>query len=354
MRRSTSSAQRTSVENGLPVSSLLGLSQRFEWASAHFWVTGKQRCAYLYLQGWQCREQGDRAAALRAFQELLIRGRQAGHQGWIGAAEAAIADASGLLTLDALPEVGADAVVALPEGQTAERCRRAVLLQAKGYGAAAIQVYQEVLVTTTRVERPLTSAFCLNGIGLSHLDQGQYGLAESRFRAAAAVLADIVAPVPSAIVHHNWGLTYYQRGYYRQAQTCFQTALQHWQASADSLGLALTLDYLGRIYAHQQECWLALGSFEAATDVLNNLAEHTDVRREAAALLVQMADLCEQTQHPELAIAYWLEALEIYQTFPPLASCVVIWQRLSRLHYQAGQVAIARHYAQCIVATVTI
>jgi len=163
--------------------------------------------------------------------------------------------------------------------------------------------------------------------------------------------ANIDAPVPSAIVQHNLGLTYYQRGYYRQAQTCFQTALQHWQANADSLGLALTLDYLGRIYARQQESWLALGSFEAATDVLNDLAEHTDVRREAAALLLQMADLCEQTQHPELAIAYWSEALEIYQTLPTMASCVVIWQRLSRLHQQAGHAAIARHYVRCIVAT---
>lgn len=341
MRRQTTSAKLTCrLALTSPMLTRLRVPQSWEGPSSRIWAIGKRRCAYLYLQGWQDQAAGNLQSALRAFQEILIRGRQAGHQGWITAAESAIAD---LTSAWPVPATASDLT---QEFKLAAACRQAARLYTRGDAAAALTTYRQTLMAATQAEQPLAIATCLNGLGLIELDQQRYESAESHLRAAVWVLADRAAPELCAIAHHNLGLVYYQQGRYPQAQTCFQAALQHWQETPDSLGVALTLDYLGRVYAQQQDCWLALGSFEAAIDVLNDLAEQIDVRYEAAALLMQIAALCEQTQHPQLAIAYWLEALEIYETLPDMAPRLLIWQRLSQLHQQAGQTAIARHYRQ--------
>ncbi|NEQ44479.1 MAG: tetratricopeptide repeat protein [Leptolyngbya sp. SIOISBB] len=302
-------------------------------------------CSQLYIRGWQYQEYGHGEAALRAFHELLIMGRQVGHHGWVIAAEQAIA---GLSADHPLPET-ADAwqnPLVSPDLQTAEKCNRAAVLHTQGAWPEAIQAYQKVLSYATQAGHHVAMARCLNGLGLIYFDQQRFALAETRFRAAVAVLADIAAPMQSAIVSHNLGLAHYEQGHYDQAQTEFQKALECWQTGADCLGLALTLDYLGRVYAQKGESWLALGSFEAATDVLNDLVGDQDIRQAAAALLSQMAQFCEQKQHLYLAITYWQEVLAIYQDCSTAAPCIVIWQRLSDLYAQAGYPAIARQYAK--------
>lgn len=351
MRRPTAAHIDTSLETIWPLSAGADAPDALARTLPRDWATGKRRCTYLYVQGWQHHERGDTDTALRAFQELLVRGRQTGHQGWISAAESAIAEISPS-PMGHHPEAASRPALPLTgQCQLAADCQQAALLHLHGYWSEAILAYQQVLTAATQADQGVAIAGCLHGLGLIYLDQRRYDLAESHLRAAVLVLADQAAPVLSAIAYHNLGLVHYQQSQYRQAQTCFQTALQHWQTTTDCLGVALTLDYLGRVYAHQQDGWLALGSFEAAIDVLNDLAQQTDVRPAAAALLMQIADLCERTQHPELAIAYWRETLEICQTLPAVAPSIVICQRLSHLHQQAGQTAIARHYLQqCAIA----
>ncbi len=304
-------------------------------------------CSQLYIRGWQYQEYGHGEAALRVFQELLIMGRQVGHYGWIVAAEQAIAD----LSAEAPMVHATDTVhqpLTPPDLATADKCNRAAVLHTQGAGQEAIRAYQKVLSYATQAGHHWAMARCLNGLGLVYCDQQRFALAETRFRAAMAVLADIAAPMQNAIVAHNLGLAHYEQGHYEQAQALFQKALECWQTGEDCLGLALTLDYLGRVYVHRGESWLALGSFEAAIDVLNDLQEEQDVRQQAAALLSQVAHFCEQKQHLYLAITYWQEALVIYQDGAAVVPDIVIWQRLGDLYAQAGYMAIARHYAQCV------
>lgn len=328
-----------------PLCPLPGCSQATVMTAARPQSLTLPDCSQLYVRGWQYQEYGHSEAALRAFHELLIMGRQVGHHGWVIAAEQAIAG----LALEPPMTATADTLsntATNHDWETAEKCNRAAVLHTQGAWQAAIQAYQQVLSYATQAGHHIAMARCLNGLGLIYFDQQRFALAETRFRAAVAVLADIAAPLQSAIVGHNLGLAHYQQGHDESAQAAFQRALEYWQTDEDGLGLALTLDYLGRVYAHKGEAWLALGSFEAATDVLNDLAEDQDIRQAAAALLSQMADFCEQKQHRYLAITYWQEVLAIYSTGSAIAPCVVVWQRLSDLYNQAGHPAIARHYLQ--------
>ena len=333
----------------VPMYPWLGLHQGAT-AVARLWQSfNLPHCSQLYVQGWQQQTAGQCAGAQRAFQELLGMGRQIGHQGWIVAAEQAIAALS--------PATGNPAsgsthrAVTAQDVATAEHCNRAAVLHHQGSWQAAIQAYQQVLSFATQAGHYLAMGRCLNGLGLIYFDQQQFAQAETRFRAAIAVLDELQAPQPQAIVHHNLGLAHYQQGQYKSAQIHLQAALELWQQDEDGLGLALTLDYLGRVYAQQSGSWLALGSFEAAIDVLNEVSatDDQDVRPEAAALLMQMANLCEQTRHFYLAIAYLEAALAIYQSLPFVAPEIVIWQRLSELYAQAGHDAIAGYYAQQVV-----
>jgi len=329
----------------------------YPWLGLHQGATAVTRllqsfnlphCSQLYLRGWQQQTAGQCAGAQQAFQELLGMGRQIGHQGWIVAAEQAISALSQATSNPA--SEGTHRPVTPQDMATAEQCNRAAVLHSQGSWQAAIQAYQQVLRFATQAGHRLAIGRCLNGLGLIYFDQQQFAQAETRFRAAIAVLDELQASQPQAIVHHNLGLAHYYQGQYQPAQQHLQAALERWQQDEESLGLALTLDYLGRVYAQQGDSWVALGSFEAASDVLNKVATtDQDVRPEAADLLMQIANLCEQTRHFYLAIAYLQAALAIYQTLPFVAPEIVIWQRLSGLYAKAGHAAIAAYYAQQVV-----
>ncbi|MEM6518428.1 MAG: tetratricopeptide repeat protein [Cyanobacteria bacterium P01_D01_bin.71] len=318
-------------------------------ATAWSRVPGQQGCCHIYLQGWRYREHGHRDAALRAFRELLTLGRQWGHQGWIGAAEKAIAD---LATVTSSECWQATSTITAADLETAKQCSKAALLHEQGHWPQALQVYQHLLAVATQAQQPWAMGRCLNGLGLIYLEQQRFTLAATCLQTAVAVLADLEAPVQSATVLHNLGLAHDGQGHYQLAQSCFKNALECWQMAEDDLGVALTLDYLGRTYARGQEAWLALGSFEAAADVLYELGQHTDVRSEAAALLSQMALLCERFRYYDLAIAYWNATLEIYQTLSLIAPQVCIWQQLSQLYRVVGHEAIARHYVNCMMPAI--
>ncbi|MGF1458175.1 MAG: hypothetical protein ACFBSG_04040 [Leptolyngbyaceae cyanobacterium] len=315
-------------------------------------VNGLGRCSDLYVQGCQQQALGQQETALRAFQELLIMGRQHGHQGWILAAERAIADLGvAVAVVTSVPNPFA--TVSMPP-EILQNCHQAAVLSAEGRWHEATAAYRAVLALATQAERPVDMARCLNGLGLIALDQQHYATAESHFRAAAEVLADMPPTEATAIALHNLGVAHLQQEHYSQAKVALQSALERWQLQADSLGLAVTLEYLGRVYAHHQEYWLALGSLEAAADVLSELAGHQDVTQALAVLLMQVAAVCEQTQHPDMAIAYWNEALTIFQTHHILAPQLMIWQRLSQLCNQCGYWAIGQQFAMALGQCATL
>lgn len=346
MRHANSAGQSVTAENAqLPMYPLLNRDQGSAIATA--WSQDSERLEYhhLYLRGWHYQERGRSDAALRAFQELLSLSRQGNHRGWINAAEQAIADLTSTTATNTTSASGPESV-SCGDWPAAEQCYQASQLFERGHWLPAIRQYKQALALATQTQQPIAMGRCLNGLGLIYLALQRYGRAETRLQAAVAVLVDRSPSVESAIALHNLGVAHYGQGHYQIAQSCFEEALQHWQTTEDGLGIALTLDYLGRTFARGQDAWLALGSFEAAADVLHALAEHQDVRVELAALLGQMAALCEASKHDDLAIAYWSAALEIYQTLSETAPQIVIWQQLSHLHQRLGQTAIARGYCQ--------
>jgi tetratricopeptide (TPR) repeat protein len=311
--------------------------------------TGLDRCQRLYELGWQQVEQGQYEAALQTFQDLLVVSDRWQHGGLQQAAHHALQELGVEPVTTATVRIGALTSNGSSDTDPCEqRCAQGDSWVDQQHLAAALVAYQEALQGATAAENTWQIGQCLNRIGRVYQLQQAYDRAATYFRSAAHILV-AESPAATAVAYHNEGLCYYAQQRYEAALECFKAALDHWQGVEDTLGVALTLDYLGRVYAHQQDYWLALGSFEAALDVLRGLSRQQDVRVEAADLLVQIAHLCEQTCHWDLAIVYWLDALTIAPAPNPAMQATVLSQA-GQLHHRLGQTAIARHYYQWVIA----
>ncbi|MDB9529471.1 tetratricopeptide repeat protein [Oscillatoria sp. CS-180] len=343
MRRST---PNTGFATGLKTSTyayrFLELNGYPAIAVSRLRKTGMERCKDLYLKAWRHRESGQLRTALNIFQEGLALSRHLGHKGWISTLEKAIQ----LIVAELAVE---EAIAPLaPEMRSKESMATRLLAQAQSrhaqgdhYGAMA--TYQEALQGAVQEEDTYSVAQCLNGMGLICLDWQQCSQAETYFCAASEALAELNAPMESAIAFHNWGLAHYQQAEFTGALRCFQQALDCWQAVEDTVGVAVTLDYLGRVYAQNHDYWLALGSFEAAIDVLNEMGIEQDVSDEAIALMGQIALLCEQTRHFDLALAYKADVLAAHQRAGHTSQLAAVWCHLGRLCQQLDYDVFAGH-----------
>lgn len=297
------------------------------------------RCPMLYLQGWQHHESGHVDAALRAFQEVLITGRQHGHQGWIRAAENAIL--AFYVQPSNLP-IAVEKVIDLAQFELAEQCAWAAALYHNGRLGEAETVYRRGLEAAVQINHSIAIAACLNGLGLICLERQHYSQAQAHCRTAVEVLSEVEVPAQLAIAQHNLGLALFHQENYLQAKVWFQAALNTWQLlDEDSLEVATTLKYLGQTYAHLKEFWFALGSFEAALDVLYDMSEHPNVYEVAIALLLQMAALCQETHHRDIALSYLLSASLIAPSDALMVFRILIQQQLAQQYQRENQGAIA-------------
>jgi len=305
-------------------------------------------CRVLYVQGCRQQDHGDRQAALTTFQTLLTASQQQRHSGLAQAARLAIQ------TLETEMENDLGAIAAVPPPAPSPEVDRLLAvgqsLHQEGHLSTALETYQAALPLAAIAEDPVQIAACLNGMGTVHLERQQFDRAETLFRAAAHILAETREPDRAAVVLHNWGLALLSQGKTEQAFHQFQRALESWQAGADTLGVALTLICLGQLYAQKQENWFAMGSFEAAADVLRGLAVQGDVRSVAACLLESMAHLYEQTAHETVAIAYLMDALALRMSLRTLDLVTLTLYRLGTLHQRLDHRAIAHHYYRRIAA----
>ncbi|MBE7384968.1 MAG: tetratricopeptide repeat protein [Leptolyngbya sp. SIO1E4] len=303
-------------------------------------------CKILYIQGWQQQENGQSDAALATFQQLLIASQQLNQAALM---QAALMAMQTILSELSEGRVNPAELAAIPEAvvDTAELARLLALADDfyhQNQLQPALNTYQQALREAAAAQDAVSIGICLNGIGLVHLCWQRYPRADTYFYAAANILAETAAAAGHATALHNWGIANYCRGYTATARDCFQQALDRWQAGQDPLGEALTLAYLGRTYARDREYWFALGSFEAAVDLFHEISDEVDVRGEAAALMAQIALVCEQTRHFDLAIAYYLEAYDLYQAIDAEPDVAIVLHQLGRLHERVGNVAIALHY----------
>lgn len=304
---------------------------------------GMQRCEELYVEGWRQQENGQLRAALELFQELALLGRYIGHSGWINAVDSAIQFVTTEIVVE---EAIAPFAPEVAHGDLgiARLLAKACSLRTQGYGQQAMEIYQEALQNAVEGQDVLSTARCLNNMGLLCLDWQQYDKAEVYCRTATEALSEIEAPVERSIAFHNQGVAHFQQKHFEAALRCFQQALNHWQAVEDTVGVAVTLDYLGRVYAENHAYWLALGSFEAAIDVLNEFCLEDDIQDEAVDLMEQVSTLCAKTRHFDLALVYRADALQIYQMQQEIPEMVETCCHLSYLYQQMGYDAIAFYY----------
>lgn len=312
---------------------------------------GLQRCQDLYMAGWHQREQGQLRVALAVFQELSALSRQLEHPGWISAVDSALQFVAAEIAVSEAIAPLAPEITGL-DSEIAGLIAKATSLRTQGYRQQAMEIYREALPEAVENHDVLNTARCLNDMGLIYLSWQQYEKAAAYCRTATEALSEIEAPAASAIAFHNQGIAHYQQQQFEAALRCFQQALNYWQAVDDTVGVAITLDYLGRVYAENHDYWLALGSFEAAIDVLNELRLEENVQAEAAVLMEQIAILCERTQHFDLALAYWIDTLAIYQRQQDVPRLIETWHRLGGLYQQMGYGAIALYcYRQLALLT---
>lgn len=302
------------------------------------------QCRALYQRGWRQQEEGDWDLALESFQQLLLDSQQLRHGGLVQAALLAIQTSLVSDSAEALPKAARPLAIASASKELAQLLSLGEALCHQEQLQLALVTYQKALRQATLLEDTVGIGVCLNGISMVYTELQDYLKAETYCYAAANILADSNTPIVYAAVLHNWGMVSYYQGNNTEAMDCFHQALAAWEEGQHPLGEAMTLTYLGRTYARNHDYCFALSSFQAAALLFETLDEGIDIRLENASLIEQVAQLCEHTHHPDLAIAYYLDAYALYQDCDAVSNALIVLQRLGSLHEEMGSVAIALHY----------
>lgn len=308
-----------------------------------------EHCKILYRQGWQQYEVGQAEAALGIFQQLLLSAQRLDSIPFMQAA----LQATQSIWKQKTPAASAPELDS--KSNSPSEFERLLAVACEFYEQnqlqSALDGYRQALRQATCEQDALKIGISLNGLGLVYGRLQEYAQAEAYGRAAARVLAVTNTPICQAAAIHNWGLAHFHQGHDSKALACFQDALVIWQQQQDALGEAMTLTYLGRVYARNRDYLFAFSCFEAAAEIFRDVSPEVDVRAEAAALGVQIALLCEQTSHFDLAITYYLDALSLFEAIDDASEVARVLHQLGRMHEWCGQVAIALHYYQLALQT---
>lgn len=308
------------------------------------------RCTTLYAQGWWQQGHGHHEQALATFQQLLIESQQLNHRGLMQATLLAVQ--SVLIKASAKPGTGVNQptsctslAMASDLSELEQLLYQAEQLYHQEQLPAALTTYQQALRQATLADDSVGMGVCLNGIGLIYAQYQQYSQAETYCYIAATLLAETDAALFYTVALHNWGMVNYYQGRIAEAIACFQQALEQGQTVQTPFTEAITLMYLGRAYGQNREYCFALASFNAALALLKEMdIAEGNIRHQIAALWEQIALLCERTSHPDLAIAYYLDAYELYQEMQAVPCAIIVLQHLGQLHENLGDVAMSLHY----------
>jgi tetratricopeptide (TPR) repeat protein len=305
--------------------------------------TDLEHCKNLYVRGWQQFAQGFHENAINTLHQLMIESQLLNYTYLTQAAIEAIeiiniSQQAPRIDVRSAPDSAENVVKVEQIISLADDLYHFRLLQ------PALEIYQQALQQSVFEQDICHISMCLNGIGQICIDRRQYRQADVYCRAATCLLTNANAAAHHAHALHTLGMVYYRQHLNDRALAHFLQAMDLWQGTGDSHGEAETLTCMGRTYVRKQEYWFALASFEAAIDLLQESSHTEDVDGKLAVLLEQVAQLCEQTHHFDLAIAHYLDTYHLYQHLQVPSHAARVLQRLGQLHEKLGNFAIALHY----------
>lgn len=302
----------------------------------------------LYTMGWHQFDDGSVEPALATFQKLLIGAQQIND----GAKMEMALNGIGFIYQNCELQQAAEAQIRTPaeiEDFESPSTPEALLGIANHYHVTAnyeqaLTYYERALYQATRLQRITQMGLCLNGMGLIYRKLQNYERSHTYSQAAVEMFTESGDRTYRAAALHNLGITCYRLQRHGQALHHFEQALSLRNSLKDLLGESMTLACMGQVYVHRQEFLFALGCYQAALEACREFGQQVNVVQEESILLGQIARVCEHTNHKDLAINYYLEALEKLQHDETSYGTAMILNRLGRLHEGLGHHAIALHY----------
>lgn len=304
--------------------------------------------ATLYTLGWHQFDEGQIELALETFQKLLIGAQQSND----GIKMEMALNGIGFIHQDFEIQQAAEAPITTTveiEDFESPATPEALLGIANHYHVTgnyeqALTYYERTLYQATQQQRVTQMGLCLNGMGLIYRKLRNYERSHTYSQAAVQMFEEAGDRTYQAAALHNLGITCYRLQRHSQALSHFEQALSLRNTLRDLLGESMTLACMGQVYASRQEFLFALGCYQAALEACREFGQQVNVAQEEGILLGQIARVCEQTDHQDLAIDYYLEALEKLQHEEASYGTTIILNRLGRLHERLGHHAIALHY----------
>jgi tetratricopeptide (TPR) repeat protein len=314
-------------------------------------VSDAEALAAMYEVGWQEYDNDHRETALESFQTVLIVAQQQQDQAYMAGALNAIAWILDHNEIEPSPGEPTPILSApSPQPNATEHELLSDLLALANYHHTtddwqqALDLYQQALELANCHQALTEMGLCLNGLGLIYLSLRNFDRAQTYTQTAVAIFEETSDRVFLAAATHNLGVALYWQHHYEAAIQAFSQSQQLRHQMADILGEAITLDYMGRAFASQQEYMFALSCYQAALECYSEMTDYDGIEMQIAILQGHIAILCEQTHHQELAISHYLDALETFQSNAEYSSATLMQHRLARLHETSGRTTMALYY----------
>jgi tetratricopeptide (TPR) repeat protein len=188
-----------------------------------------------------------------------------------------------------------------------------------GFLPEALTHYQLAASTFRRDQDLIHAGHVSNRRGEIYLAMGQSDRAFHQFQIAIQLFHRGEQASQATAALRNLAMVLHQRGHSAAAMELLEQALSTCDRTGNSLGEAATLTCMGEIYSAQRQFLFALGCFDAALEIYRTAQANTQPQSrdallyQSARVLSHLANLCEQTGHPDLAEERHQEAFELLQ-----------------------------------------
>ncbi|NJL86109.1 MAG: tetratricopeptide repeat protein [Leptolyngbyaceae cyanobacterium SM1_1_3] len=301
----------------------------------------------LFEQAWYAFDQDDFAAALDTFQTLLVWQQHLNCMAGIEATlncvafvEQEMLHKSKVESLESLFQGPAAADTDDDRQQALQLATLGGLHRRSGRPQEAIACYQEAIKAFRSVGEIANVGLMLNNLGTIYAQMGQHQRTQSLCLTAVSLLADSSDRHSYATALHNLGVAYYHLSNYHQALKYLEQALALRGQLGDRAGEASTLSYMGKTYCHQHLFMYALSCYEAALELCQTPANALALQQKGT-ILGHLAALSQQTGHPQLAVSYYEQALEIFATVADDKGAGRIFSQMGKLFEYLGKTTAA-------------
>jgi predicted ATPase/DNA-binding SARP family transcriptional activator len=206
---------------------------------------------------------------------------------------------------------------ALETGDAASALRMAVAIrrfwQIHGYLAEGRQVLEAALVAAPETQSELR-ADAINMVGILTAEQGEFGAAEARFKAALeeAQAVGSTRVVSSALV--NLGNLAFFAGDHDAARELYKQSIEHFEATDDLRGQALAKENIGLMALTAEDIPEAVKWLTDALELAREGGDDREIAAAARSLAAAKVELGETTEAKELLAESLVVARDIGET----------------------------------------